>query len=322
MSKDEEKSKDIKDRWLGILALVAAVFAAWFVANIQPKGANLAKSFDGNIERSAFYEENSGEPFFTQEEIAELTEAVRDLAERLHINIIVFAGRNPMSDYETEDFANRGYDELFGEYTDGVFYYMDMTGDSPAYDYLSTSGRAALYYEKAREQIFTGMDSYLPSSYSVRENGYEPYREDIKRGINFFLDQLRYYGETYSSKTFYMKSHNSDKYMYFCNGEFYVSASRPPAQKFYLILAGLGVGLIIALSISSSVKKHYRFIAPVSSSVYIPKNGIKIEKQDILTGENTSKRYIPPASSSGGRSGGGHSGGYSGGSHGGGGHHR
>ena len=38
------------------------------------------------------------------------------------------------------------YEELYGMNTDGVFLYLDMSGEASLFDYLSTSGKGQFYY--------------------------------------------------------------------------------------------------------------------------------------------------------------------------------
>ena len=327
MSESENKEK--KNKGLGclvnILVLVALFAGARFVSKLQINVKNLAQPFDGDISRSYFCEGETDEPFFTDDEVAELSRAVKETAQKLQINIIIEAARKPLSDEDTEDYANYNYDRICGEYTDGVFYYLDMSGKAPAYDYISTSGKAALYYEKYTDVIFYALDEYLPSSSDVQANGYEPYREGIKNGILRFLERLESFGDdTLVSPDYYMQSHNNDLYMYMVDGVYYVTKSRPPKQKFYLILFALIVGFAASKIFTASIKKKYVFVVPENPKRYIEDKDIKIEQTDKFLRENTTRRYNPPVSSSSGsghRSGGG-GGHYSGGSHGGGGHHR
>ena len=69
-----------------------------------------------------------------------------------------------MQDSETSTFCDRAYDEWFGPDTDGVFFFIDMTGKRPAYDYISTAGKAILFYDGVTDDIREATYEYLPSS--------------------------------------------------------------------------------------------------------------------------------------------------------------
>ena len=71
------------------------------------------------------------------------------------MNICVFiAGpEHLMSDQYEVQFCKDSYSERFGEDTDGVFLYIDMTGKKPAYDYMATAGKAILFYQDNVDDI-------------------------------------------------------------------------------------------------------------------------------------------------------------------------
>ena len=319
MSEDKKSDNGIKWYITGGILIAAAVIGAWFFSKVQINVVNDAKGFDGDSVKSVFCESDVQEKFFSDEEILELCREVRKTSEKIKLNIMIYAGRIPMSDSYVKEFADSCYDKTYGEDTDGLFYYLDMTGKKPAFDYISTSGRAVLYYEKAREDIFYELDNYLPSSSDVQMYGYERYRKDIKAAVLRFLECLEYFAENYKESSYYYKGAATGKYVFSVNGTLYVTASRPPIQKFYLMLAGLVFGVIVSLVVSYVIKAKYRFISPLSSDVYVPEDGVALEQNDMFIREYTTKHYNPPASSSGGGGGHGHSGG---GTHGGGGHHR
>ncbi len=320
----QEQVKKGSGRWLGIVAFVVAAFAAWQVSKLPIRVTNLAVPFNGDVSRSVFVESDTEEPFFSHQEVSELTEYVQAVAGHIGMNVVVYASRSPLSDAETVDFANASYDRMFGEHTDGVFFYVDMSGKVPAFDYFSTSGKAVLCYGSWVDAIMNGLDQYFPSSSEAREYGYEPFRDGIYRGIVYFLQSLESYYASAGESSEYVRSSNSNTYMYFHNGEFFVTTSRPPKQRFYLMLAGLIVGFIAAFLLNASVKKKYVFVAPIAPERYISNDDSSLARTDTFLRENTVKHYNPPVSSSSGsgRVGSGGGGGYHGGSHGGGGHHR
>lgn len=305
--------------WLGLAILIAAVFGARALSYVPINVKNDAKGFDGDSRKSLFMESETENTFFSEQERFELTRAIQEMSKKLQMNIVVFASRTPVSDPDTEVFADESYDELFGADTDGVFYYLDMSGKRPAYDYLSTSGKAVVYYQEAVDDIFTGLDEYLPSSSAVAQNGYEPYRENIKKAVHAFLNALDYYAENFDSGNYYFQAPSTGKYVYFLDGTLYVTTSRPPQQKFYLMLFALLIGFIASKILDSAVRREYVFVDPVDADIYVANENIEFsEATDTFVREHTVRRSHASSSGSGG-GGGGRS---SGGSHGGGGHHR
>ncbi|MCR5762739.1 MAG: hypothetical protein K6G00_05070 [Treponema sp.] len=315
----EHKKKKGLGCLLSFIVFVIAIFIAWEFSKIQFNVHNYANGFDGDLSNSFFEEEQCEEPFFSEEDTQEIIDAVREMAQKLQMNILIYVRRTPLDDYDTESLSDEVYDEICGIDTDGVFYFLDMTGESPAYDYISTSGKAVPYYQEEIDNIFYRLDNYLPSSSDVSLNGYEPYRENIKEGIFAFLDALEHYASENKDTTYCYRSHSTGRYVFINNGTLYVTDSRPPEHKFYLIIAGLIFGCIVAACVNSSIRKKYRFTDSIDSAAYVSQERSSLtDISDNFIREYTTKRYNPPSSSSsGGR--GGHS---SGGSHGGGGHHR
>ena len=320
MSTSDKSSKKKKDKgwWLGLALFIAAVIGAWCFSKLQINVTNDAKGFDGDSVSSVFGESDVEDKFFSREELLTLSREVRKTSEKLGMHIMVYAGRIPMSDADVEDFADTCYDKLYGEDTDGIFYYLDMTGKRPAYDYISTSGKAVLFYQEKIDSIFAALDDYLPSSSAVELNGYAMYREEIKEAVLQFLKELEYYAESFDDYSYFYQSPDTGKFIYYYNDELYVTSSRPPKQKFHLLFGGLLLGFIVSFVITRTIKAKYRFIKTVNAGIYISKENSKLEMKDNFIREYTTRHYNPPSSSSsgGGRS---HS---SGGSHGGGGHHR
>ena len=318
MSSTKNTEKKDKWWWTGYLIFAAAVIGAWFFSKIQFNTQNYAKGFDGDSSGSIFIEEETENPLFTETEILQLCDEVKKTSEKLSMNILIYAGHVSKSDYEVEEFADQCYDYIFGEDTDGLFYYIDMTGKTPAYDYISTSGKAVIYYQKNIDDIFYSLDEFLPSSEKVLEYGYAGFKPELKSAVRKFLHELEYYADNFDRNYFY-KSPRTGRNVFYSGETLYVTEARSPVQKFCLIVAGLIIGFIVSRIFKASVKRKYRFISPVSSDIYLAEDGVNIRCGDVFVHEYTTERYHPPASSSGGGGSHGHSGG---GSHGGGGHHR
>ena len=67
-----------------------------------------------------------------------LDSMIKQKGDELGLNLIVFLSGKYRSVEESIIFADDSYDEIFGEDTDGVFYYLDISGGSPANDRIST----------------------------------------------------------------------------------------------------------------------------------------------------------------------------------------
>ena len=322
MSTKKEKGSFL----LKLLLIIIAFFAAYFFSLIPQKTDNYAAGFDGDTSKSGFAElsptgSEVQDYLFSAEEADAINQAVKEMAGKLEMNIFVYASRTPIDDYDTEIFADDSYDEMFGPDTDGLFYYMDLSGKSPAYDYISTSGKAILTYEDCRDSIFYALDNFLPSSSDVQANGLAPYKDNIMAGIMEFLKKLDYYATTAYSPKKVFKSYVTGKYVYYNKGVLYVTTTRPPAQKMKLFFFCELIGFIVSWSFSARIRKKYFFVTTPNSRIYMSDNDVHfIQSEDTFLREHTSKTAVSSSSSGGHRSGGSHRSG--GGTHGGGGHHR
>lgn len=275
---------------------------------------DIAKGFDGNSANSGFLD-NTG----LAENPDELTDLVQKTSEELEMNIFVYvAGTSDSyrSDYDIECFADDFYDEIYGEDTDGVFYYMDLSGRSPAYDYISTSGKAVLLYQKNIDNIFTRLDNYLPPS------GQTVYPENVEDAVKGFLSAIKDYNNTRPSSMTYYHDKSSGKYMFMKNGEFVVSEHKPIIYNVFLLGIFIIVGLIVAVIVYFVTKYRYRFKKSQNSSVYVKHDKTVFHRStDTFIRTYTTKHKIE-TNSGGSRSGGGGGGHSHSGGHGGGGHHR
>ena len=171
---------------------------------------NQYQGWDGDWRASKLIDNEYGESgLFSNDNRNNLNEKIRSYARDLEMNIIVYIGGNYRSDNDTEWFCRDTYTENFGEDTDGVFYYLDLSGKSPAYDYIATSGKAVLLYEKNIDDIFDHLDTYLPSSGQLIQE------QDIYDAVNSFLSQLSYYSENKPSSFAYYHDKKRGKYFKF-----------------------------------------------------------------------------------------------------------
>jgi hypothetical protein len=182
--------------------------------------------------------------YFSDSEEQEINEKIQETAQELEMNILVLAaGSNYyMSDSATEEFCDDSYDSTFGNNTDGVFFFMDFTGKQPAYDYISTSGKAVLFYQDDldNESMINMIHRFLPSS----DLDASLYTDDIAEGIYCFLDQL----ESRQDGPSYYYDPDSDYYFtYGKNGELEVSKNKPLRARLKAFIFALPIGLIAGI---------------------------------------------------------------------------
>ena len=328
--KTKNRRRNLEFRCL--MLVVMFLFAHLFALVTSRFMNNFEQGWSGDVSNCCFVEEtpeDGSEKIFSDEEVLAFTKAVQKSAEENQLNFIIVAGRNPLDDYQTKDFTDTFYDKVFGEETDGLLYYIDMSGDYSAYDYISTSGRAVLPFEESyasrREALFAELDNYLPTSEQVRTDGLLSYKENFKEAINKFIEFYPgYYNDFFIDHPNggqgepYFQSPNTGRYLYYWNNKFYITTMRPFSQRRMTVFIAEIIGFIAAIIFISRIKKIYRFIEKTNASIYVQddKTNFFVNEEKYI-GTETKKQYSPRSSSSSG--GGGHSGG---GSHGGGGHHR
>lgn len=271
---------------------------------------NYHQGWNGDASASRFIDNVD---FFSDSEEAEINKKVQETAEQLEMNILIIAAGYDyyMSDEQTENFCDDSYDTTFGMDTDGVFFFMDFTGKKPAYDYISTSGKAVLFYQDYIDEIFDAVNSYLPSS----DSDYTQYTDEIADGIDCFLGQL---SEYQGSKSYYYDS-DSGKYFQYKDGKLVITTSKPLRARLKALLFAIPIGAVAGLIFFFATKSAYKFKNSANPNVYVSSEKTRfIHREDRFIRTYTRKTKIE--SSSGGRSGGGGGGG--GGGHGGGGSHR
>lgn len=272
---------------------------------------NYAAGYDGNTEDCIVFD---AKDILTDDQEEKLNELIKEYSKNLEIYIFVYLSDTNLSDDETKYYADDMYDDIFGADTDGVLYYMDLSeAYDGAYDWISTNGKCVLNYTDDIDTIFANLDYYLPST------GETIYPDKIFDAVEAFLGYLDQYSD-YSKKTFgYERVEETGKYVYYKNGELYVTNQKPPILLLKLFIIALITGLVVALIFYLVVKSRYKFKNPYGSSNYVVRDQTKfIEKSDTFIRTYQTRTKIE-SSSGGSRGGGGHHGG---GSHGGGGHHR
>lgn len=292
-----------------ILLLIISVMSSSLCVTIFAE--NYANGWDGSINKSQILDDVD---IFSDKQEQELNEKIRETAKELEMNIYILAAGPDfaLSDRDTETLSEQYYDKTFGEDTDGVFFFMDLTGKIPAYDYIATSGKAVLKYQ---DHIYSMLDEIadgLPSSGS----DYSLYADNFYDAVVCFLDQLSKYNDQKS----YYYDENSGKYFYFKSDDLIISKSPPLWKRLEVLRYALPIGAITAVICYFAVKSRYKFKKTLNPNAYVStENTHFVCCEDRLINTHTTRQKIE---SSSGHSGGGHSSHSSGGGHGGGGRHR
>lgn len=255
---------------------------------------------------------------FSDTQRQELDEMIQEKSRELEMNILIYVNGTYRSDYDTKEFCDYTYESIFAPDTDGLMYYLDLSSKTPAYDYISTSGKAILFYEGNRNNIFNHMDLYLPSSGSSYES------DQIYRAVEEFLNQLSVYANNRS--TSYYHDESKGTYIYYKGDKLYVTTKKPLILLLPIWFASAIIGLVTALITFLISKGHYKFKPKTNPSVYLSRDSVNFtQRSDSHIRTYQSRTRISSSSGGGGggshRSGGG-GGHHSSGSHGGGGHHR
>ncbi|MBQ8297211.1 MAG: TPM domain-containing protein [Ruminococcus sp.] len=291
-------------------ALSCAVMMTCSALGASAVSDNSAAGFDGDLSNCGVYDEKG---LFDSDELAELDELVRETADELDMYIAIYLSDDARSEYSTESFADENYEALFGEDTDGVFYYMDLSEQYSAYDYISTSGKAIVLYQDSIDDMLDEIFDYLPAS------GETIYASEIERGIEEILNVLENYGDSEPGFWDYYHDTSTDKYIYYKNGELVVTSSKPAAAILKNLVFAIPGGIILGVIFYFMTKSHYKFKKGHNSAAYVCHEQTNFtQREDRFIRTRVSKTRIQ-SSSCGGRSGGGGGGG---GSHGGGGGHR
>jgi uncharacterized protein len=275
---------------------------------------NSATGFDGDTSNCGVYDDKG---IFSASEIDELDSLVRETSEELDLYIAIYLSDTARSETSTRVFADDYYEELFEPDSDGVLYYMDLSEQYSAYDFISTSGKAMLLYDENTDEMLESIFRYLPSS------GEPIYASDIESGIEEICRVLKEYNDEPGRLSYEYDSYTG-KYIYYRDGKTVISDSKPFAVRMgSLLMYGVPVGLVVGLLCYFITKHHYKFKQSCSPMTYVSREETKFhQREDRFIRAHTESHRIER--NNGGSSGGGGGGGFHGGSgsHGGGGGHR
>lgn len=254
-------------------------------------------------------------------------EVLQDAAERTGMNVGLVLGAQLRSEFTIRSLADSAYDSMFGKGTDGLLYYMDLSGAYEPYDYISTSGLGQFYYTNSEKvdrinAIFDDVFPYLTPAGS----------EDVPAAVEMLAEDIVYYYEEGVPNRYYVYDDVYEQYMYLEDGKIVMSPTLPLShvdlseiigKLVMLAFFGIGAGLIVAVIVFFCVKHHYKFKSSLSPTAYINRKNLVIHRQHDNFIRTYTTRVKIESSSGGGRSGGGGGGGgRSSGGHGGGGRHR
>lgn len=290
-------------------------FAVVFSLPVSVSAENMAEGFDGaNTACSVL--DAKGVFADDPQTLEELNRLVMKISDELDLYIAVFLSGTARNEEDTRIFADEVYEDLFGADTDGVLYYMDLSEQYSAYDYISTSGKAMLYYDGETDSMLDEIFRHLPASgEAITADRTE---EGIRSIMQTFAD---YASDSELGFMNYKRDESKGTYIYYRNGETVVNKSMPAIVWVKrLVFPGLPVGLVTALLIFFIVRHRYKFKGGCSAAAYVAHGETDfIRSEDRFIRTHTTKHKIE-SNSGGSRGGGGRSGGS--GSHGGGGGHR
>ncbi len=259
----------------------------------------------------------------------EMMQDIQETADYIGMNVAVYIGGEPLGygESSTITFCDDHYDDMFGINTDGVFLYIDMSGESDLFDYLSTSGLGQFYYTNAEDEnrvndIITDAEDYLPRG-----------AEDVPQAVNSFCFNLRYYYDKGIPENYYIYNSSTGEYAYYKDNQIHTVDDYDDLPSDYtasmswgkIILIACFIGIIAFVISLISIKMSYRFKKAGSMRNYLERGGVCMTSHEdrFLRQYQTRTRISSSSSGGGGGGGGGHShSSSSGGSHGGGGGHR
>lgn len=296
-----------------VLTITFIPFARYLVTWDVFYGKNLRVPYDGDTSRSKLIDDRD---IISSIEEKRLNKLIKEYSAKLEMNIIIYVSGTRFSDSNTKSFTANTYDELMGqEFTDGLLYYMDFSGKTPAYDYLWVSGSAATIFPHDISEVTDKIVPYLPPSSKKDITQF-----DIIPGIEHFLEVADSYVSSYSQSDLHYEVDSENDYYFFDTGEeFYVTKRLAPGVRFVWFMAAYIISLITTLIVYFVIKKKYKFKDKTDPGIYVARGEtVYSVNSDTFIRAYTTKTSIQSSSGGGGHHGGG--GGHSGGGRGGGSH--
>lgn len=283
-----------------LLFIAACVLSAGISALPIAQGKNLHKGLGDNNAESGIVDDVN---LLDSSEFDEMEELIKDTAEKTDLNVLVILDNMHLGEEGAEEHSYKKYCDIFGEYTDGVLLYLDLAGKSTASDAMYFSGKAHLMYQDRLDDMFDSLYIHLPKS------GQTIHSLDFMDGITTFCKDIETYEKQYKSDVFKYEMNEINKtYTYMRGDTLYITKSKAPGSRFIFMQAASLIGLVIALIVYFSVKKHYEFKTSANPSVYVSHGETNFtEKSDTYIRTYTTRHRIQ--SSSGGSRGGGGGGG-------------
>ena len=155
--------------------------------------------------------------FLSDAEFQEAMDELQEAADESGMNVALWIGSTAVgddSDADTIAFCDETYEELYGMNTDGVFLYLDMSGETSLFDYLSTSGKGQFYYTDNEDYNRVGtmiqdVEEYLPRG-----------EEDLPSAIHIFCSDLKYYADQgVPTDKYYTYNKDTGKYLIMQDGQ-------------------------------------------------------------------------------------------------------
>lgn len=291
-------------KWLGMLLAGFAMLLCGMALPVSAAGEVWLYDESGNV--------------LDKDEYTLCENRLKQAADYTNMNIGVIIGSQSRSDLTIESLTKSSYDEVFGHKTDGILYYMDMSGVSP-YDYIATAGMGQFYYTNSDmydriDAMFTELDTYLKPVGN----------EDVQGAVECYAGLIEYYyDEGVPPRYYYYDDEERLYYHLDKNGQVVSTATKPyvdPLMVLFGAFGGLVAGLILALTANALIRHRYQFKFSLSPTTYVNRKEVQFyQRYDHFVRTYTSRVRINTDSGGGGGGGGG---GHSSGGFGGGGHHR
>ena len=216
--------------------------------------------------------------FLSDAEFQEAMDELQEAADESGMNVALWIGSTAIgdnSDADTIAFCDETYEELYGMNTDGVFLYLDMSGETSLFDYLSTSGKGQFYYTDNEDYNRVGImiqdvEEYLPRG-----------EEDLPSAIHIFCSDLKYYADQgVPTDKYYTYNKDTGKYLIMQDGQVQEVSKLPEEYTAILswgtiVILAVLIG-VIAFGISVlSIRNRYKFKAAGSLQNYLVANDVQ-----------------------------------------------